>query len=224
MAEKKISRDCVTPLFESKFIKVFDLQYAPGKHYYDATRRTADNIVAVKSTEEFKTMLPDAVTCVVIIKTDEGPKLLMSREYRYPTGQFLLSPSAGLIDPADREVSEPLLETARREIWEETGLEIGEKDRVFTVNPLLFSTPGMTDESNALVCAVIDASGECSGKLDKLTTDHCEGSEFFDGFRLLDKVQAKEILKNGRDENGIYYSVYAWCAMMYFVSEMWEEE
>lgn len=216
-----ISKDNVAPLFESKFIKVFDLQYAPGKHYYDATRRNSDELVAVKDTEEFKKMLPDAVTCIVIIKTDEGPKILMSREYRYPTGQFLLSPSAGLIDPEDKETDEPLIVTAKREIWEETGIEIKESDRVFTVNPLLFSTPGMTDESNALVCAVIDASREEKTRLEKMTTAHCVGSELFDGFRLLNKEQAMEILKNGRDENGIYYSVYAWCAMMYFVSGMW---
>ena len=32
------SKENIKPLFESKFIRVFDLQYAEGKHYYDATR------------------------------------------------------------------------------------------------------------------------------------------------------------------------------------------
>ena len=40
------SKENIKPLFESKFIRVFDLQYAEGKHYYDATRRTADDLVA----------------------------------------------------------------------------------------------------------------------------------------------------------------------------------
>ena len=29
----------IKSLFESKFIKVFDLQYREGRHYYNATRR-----------------------------------------------------------------------------------------------------------------------------------------------------------------------------------------
>ena len=84
------SKENIKPLFESKFIRVFDLQYAEGKHYYDATRRTADDLVAAKTTEEFKKMRADAVTCIVVLNTkDSEPKLLLSHEFRYPTGQFL---------------------------------------------------------------------------------------------------------------------------------------
>ena len=81
---------------ETKFIKVFDLQYAEGRHYYNATRRSADDLVAVKSTEEFQNMLPDAVSCIVIWNPSKGePKLLLNREFRYPAGQFLLSVQDG---------------------------------------------------------------------------------------------------------------------------------
>ena len=48
----------IKSLFESKFIKVFDLQYREGRHYYNATRRDEEDLVAAKSTEEFKKMLP----------------------------------------------------------------------------------------------------------------------------------------------------------------------
>lgn len=44
----------IKSLFESKFIKVFDLQYQEGRHYYNATRRDEEDLVAAKSTEEFK--------------------------------------------------------------------------------------------------------------------------------------------------------------------------
>ena len=57
----------IKSLFESKFIKVFDLQYQEGRHYYNATRRDEEDLVAAKSTEEFKKMLPDAVSCVVTV-------------------------------------------------------------------------------------------------------------------------------------------------------------
>ena len=146
----KITKQNIKTLLETKFIKVFDLQYAEGRHYYNATRRSADDLVAVKSTEEFQNMLPDAVSCITIWNPSNGePKLLLNREFRYPAGQFLLSVPAGLIDPADKEEDEPLLVTAKRELKEETGIEVLDTDELEVINPCLFSTPGMTDESNS---------------------------------------------------------------------------
>ena len=212
-----IKKENVKTLLDAKFIRVFDLQYAEGKHYYDATRRTLDDVIAIKSDEEFKQMLPDAVTCVVILKIKgEEPKLLLTNEYRYPTGQFLLSPPAGLLDEEDKNADNPLISTAIREIKEETGITVTDKDSVHVINPLLFSSPGMTDESNALVCAVINLDDVSS-----LSQDGAVGSEVFDGFALLNVEEAKTILKQGTDENGIFYSIFAWAAMMYFVSDMW---
>ena len=212
-----IKKENVKPLFDSKFIKVFDLQYEEGKHYYDATRRSLDRIAAVKSDEEFRTMLPDAVTCVVILSiNEEEPKLLLSKEYRYPAGQFLLSPPAGLLDPEEADTENPILTAAKREIKEETGLTITEKDSLFVINPLLFSSPGMTDESNALACAVVRLEDKSI-----LSQDGAVGSECFDGFELLSRQEAMEILKSGKDKNGIFYSVYTYCCLMYFVSDLW---
>jgi len=214
----EIKKKDVTPLFESKFIKVYDLQYEEGKHYFDATRRPLDNLMAIKTDEEFKASLPDAVTCVVILNVkNQESKLLLDYEYRYPAGQFLLSPPAGLLDPEDACAAEPLLATAKREIEEETGLTLSENDRLFTINPLLFSTPGMTDESNALVCAVINLENTSA-----LSQEGAVGSEYFNGFELLTKEDAAKLLNNGRDKNGIFYSVFTWAALMYFVSDLWK--
>lgn len=63
----QITKENVKALFESPYVRVADLQYAPGKHYYDATRRTMEDMVAVKPEEEFENMLPDAVSCIVIL-------------------------------------------------------------------------------------------------------------------------------------------------------------
>ncbi|MGN0376306.1 MAG: NUDIX hydrolase [Suilimivivens sp.] len=212
-----INKGNVKPLFDSKFIKVFDLQYETDKHYYDATRRPLDNITAIKSDEEFRAMLPDAVTCAVILKVKkEESKLLLSREYRYPAGQFLLSPPAGLLDPEDADMENPILTAAKREIKEETGLEITKEDSLFIINPLLFSSPGMTDESNALACAVIHLND-----LSALSQDGAVGSECFDGFTLLSREEATQILKTGKDKDGIFYSVYTYACLMYFISDLW---
>ena len=212
-----IRKENIEPLFDSKFIKVFDLQYEEGKHYYDATRRSLDRLAAIKSDSEFRAMLPDAVTCIVILKVkDEEPKLLLTKEYRYPAGQFLLSPPAGLLDPEDEAEKQPILAAAKREIQEETGIQLSEQDTLSVINPLLFSSPGMTDESNALACAVIHLED-----LSALSQDGAVGSECFDGFRLLSAAQAREILKAGKDQDGLFYSVYTWTALMYFISDLW---
>lgn len=212
-----ILKENVKPLFDSKFLRVFDLQYEKDKHYFDATRRPLDNIVATKTVEDFKAMLPDAVTCVVILKIKEDePKLLLTKEYRYPTGQFLLSPPAGLLDPEDSKEGNPVLSAARREILEETGIVLGSNDSLFVINPLLFSSPGMTDESNALACSVISLED-----ISSISQEGAVGSECFDGFMLISADEAKNILKTGTDPDGIFYSVYTWSALMYFISDLW---
>ena len=75
-----IKKEQVETVYDSRFIKVFDLQYEPGKHYFDATRRAKDNLAAVKSDEEFRQMLPDAVSCVVILKI-RGQESLPGRTF-----------------------------------------------------------------------------------------------------------------------------------------------
>lgn len=215
-----IKEENVKPLFESKFIKVYDLEYAPGKHYYDATRRDVSNLVACKSDEETKKMLPDAVTCFVILKVKgEEPKLLLDYEYRYPVGQFLLSPPAGLIDKEDKTYEDALLRTAKREIKEETNIDVKDTDKIYVLSGCSFSTPGFTDESNALVAAVVELDD-----ITCLNTAGAVGTELFDGFKLVDKAEAKEILKKARDEHGNFFSIFTWSALMYFVSDMWQDE
>jgi ADP-ribose pyrophosphatase len=214
-----IKKEQVETLIDKKFVRLYDLQYEEGKHYYDASRRAADDLVAVKSEEEFLVMLPDAVSCIVILELPgQQPCLLLSQEYRYPAGRFLLSVPAGLIDPEDVQAAKEsgdnesaILAAAAREIHEETGLVIRESDRLSVVNPFLFSTPGMTDESNALVCAVVKREN-----MDELSQDGAVGSELFDGFTLVTPEHARKLLQNGRDDNGHFYSIFTWAALMHF--------
>ena len=219
-----IRSENVVPLLETKFLNVYDLQYEEGKHYFNASRRKADQLIAVKSDSEFKQATPDAVTCVVVLDVQNEvaafePMLLLSMEYRYPTGQFLLSPPAGLLDAEDLaagSLQEALVSATRREILEETGITLTDADTIRVINPLLFSSPGMTDESNALVLAVAHLDS-----LDSLSQDGAVGSECFDCFCLLTKEQAKEVLKRGCDDVGNFFSVYTFAALMYFVTDMW---
>lgn len=99
----------------------------------------------------------------------------------------MLSVPAGLIDPADKEEDEPLLVTAKRELKEETGIEVLDTDELEVINPCLFSTPGMTDESNALVKIVLNRD-----TLTGMSQDGAEGSECFDGFSFLTKSRRRK--------------------------------
>lgn len=223
-----ISLHIISGIYLSKYINLYDFEYKKGRHYLNASRRSPERLVCTKSSKEFAEMIPDAVSCFVIVDNGmyDEPRLLLSREYRYPTGQFLLSVPAGLIDAADADSKEslggkelsPCEKAAVREIKEETGITLSDKDEIKTVNPLVFSTPGMTDESNALVSVVIK-----SDIADQLSQDGAEGSELFDGFEILTKEEARKILKQGVDNNGIFYSVYTCIALMYYVSDMWKE-
>ena len=215
----EIRKDQVETVLDKKFIRVYDLHYEEGRHYFDASRRPLDELTASMTEEEFKKMIPDAVSCIVVIERDGSePELLLSYEYRYPAGRFLLGVPAGLVDPEDKAKENPLTETAKREIFEETGIKVNEEnDRLSVVNPLLFSTPGMTDESNGIVLVVLK-----NPDLSKLTQDGALGQECFNGFEFINKEKASEILKNGVDDNGHFYSVYTWIALMYFVSDMWK--
>lgn len=215
-----IEKNKIETIAENPFVKVFDLRYNEGRHYYDATRRNLDDLVAVKSDKEFKNMLPDAVSCIVVLDIENvGERLLLSYEYRYPAGRFLLGVPAGLIDKEDRSKEHPVFETAKREIKEETGILIKESDKMSLVNPLLFSSPGLTDESNAIVYTKIKVDN-----VDALSQAGAESTECFNGFKLLSKEEAKEILKQGKDEYENFYSVYTWIALVHFVSDIWEDE
>ena len=216
----EIKKECIKPLLDTKYIKVADLQYAEGCHYFNATRRSFEDMAAIKSADEFSAMVPDAVTAaVILISSGEEPRLLLAYEYRYPAGRFLLSPPAGLIDEEDFDAPEgPVLNAAGREIFQETGLKLRPSDRLFEVNPLLFSTPGITDECNAIACAVVE-----NADLSSLTQQGAVGTECFGGFELVTEAQARDLIKQGRDKNGIFYSAYTWIVLMYFVSGMWKQ-
>lgn len=216
----EMKKENVETLYETKFIKVFDL-HPDKRHYFDATRRSLEDLVAIKNDEEFKKMLPDAVSLFVILNVaGEEPKLLLSKEFRYPAGQYLLSVPAGLIDAEDKintSNEEALKITAIRELKEETNIDFMDSDEIGIVNPFLFSTPGMTDESNALVKIILNRE-----VMPDISSDGAVGTECFDGTLLLTKEEAKEYLAKGVDDKGIFYSVYTWAALAYFSCDLWQ--
>ena len=212
-------------IYESEYMNLYDLQYREGGHYYCASRRNKDRMVALTPDEECGTMQPDAVSCFVVLNIKGQPKkLLLNWEYRYPVGQYMLSVPAGLIDKGDWNNPNALVDDkfvclmdlalmAMRKLKKEGRLEDQEEsDEIKVVSPCVFSTPGMTDEGNALVYISINRD-----EMPKMNHDGAEGSEVFEGFRLVSKEDAEEYLCKGRDEHGMYYPLFTWAALMFFM-------
>ncbi len=199
----------VETLLDAKFIRVFDLQYEQGKHYYEATRRRREELVAGMTDGEFAGMIPDAVSCCVIWH-EEGTedRILLNREYRYPLGRYVVSVPAGLIDPEDRGKAreDAVFAAARRELREETGIEMTERDTIGMINACLFSSPGLTDESNAMVR--IDLYGH---EREELRQDLACGGERFEGFLMADRGEAERIMREDRT------SVFTWIGLAAFL-------
>jgi ADP-ribose pyrophosphatase len=89
----------------------------------------------------------DAVVIVpVLLAEGRPPRLVMVREFRVPLNAYSVAFPAGLL-----EEGEGVEECVRRELVEETGLEV---TRFRKISPALFSSTGLTDE--AAVLAFVD--------------------------------------------------------------------
>lgn len=127
---------------------------------YSLTRETPTG----KSTWTFASRKPaatagtvsaDAVSIIAIVAAPDGPRLLVTREFRSPLGRHELSVPSGLID-----AGESVEAAGARELREETGLTLS---RVFHVSPPVASSAGLTDETVCLLYG--EATGEPSRKL-----------------------------------------------------------
>ena len=102
----------------------------------------------IRTLEELQNKKPDSV---IMILTDEtGERILVSREYRMAMAQWIYNFPAGLIDPGETQE-----ESAKRELWEETGLTLVRIDDVLDNS---YSAVGFANERNVCVFGV--AAGE----------------------------------------------------------------
>jgi len=95
---------------------------------------------------------------VAIVAVDREEHIVLVRQHRVPAGGPVLELPAGLIDP-----NETPLETAHRELAEETGLHGGEWTEMAT----FFTSPGFTDEKLHLFLATGLDQGEASPQEDE---------------------------------------------------------
>lgn len=85
----------------------------------------------------------DAVVIVPVLRTPgEPPRLVLEKEFRVPVGGYVIGFPAGLLEPG-----ETVEDSVRREMMEETGMEVVAFKRV--TQPL-YSSSGLSDESAAM--------------------------------------------------------------------------
>ncbi|MCD8037887.1 MAG: NUDIX hydrolase [Lachnospiraceae bacterium] len=131
---------------EGKFITRYDIAYET----VDKKEKIYEIISRSKSLDTLEALngkKPDSV--VIIAEDSTGERLLINREFRMAVGEWVYNFPAGLIDEGENPY-----ESARRELWEETGLELYEIDSFLGPS---YGAVGFSNEIN--VCVVGKARG-----------------------------------------------------------------
>lgn len=142
MEFKKIEK-----LDQGKFISRYNVIYETS----DKQTKVYEMISRIPDIDSFEKLHGKEADAVVIIVTDEtGEKILIDREFRLAPGEWVYNFPAGLIDPGEKPE-----ESAVRELWEETGLELYEITDFIGTS---YSAVGFSNETN--VCVVGKARGK----------------------------------------------------------------
>ncbi len=135
---------------EGNYITRYDLTYQTEtgrEKVYEMISRNKD----IRSPEDLNRKGPDAV--VLIMHSPDGERVLINKEFRMATGEWVYNFPAGLIDPGETpDVA------AARELREETGLSLV---RIEDHIGESYSAVGFSNEKN--VCLVGTAEGEIIG-------------------------------------------------------------
>jgi len=103
----------------------------------------------------------DIVVIVATVDSQEGKKLVVTKEFRVPLWDYEYGFPTGLIDEG-----EDVATAASRELKEETGLDLV---KVNHISRPVFSSAGLTDESGHMV--LVEAKGEASDRWSEDTED-----------------------------------------------------
>ena len=158
-----------------KFVHRYDITYETEEgqeKVYEMISRDSQ----IDSLERLQKREADAV--VMVIHDMTGEKLLLNREFRLALGDWVYNFPAGLIEPG--ETAE---ESAKRELKEETGLDLIAIDDIMGFS---YSAVGFSNESN--VCLVGRASGQFAGS--NSDVEEIEAAWFT-------KKEIQELLKTG---------------------------
>ena len=178
----------IRKILEGRFITRYDVDYISAEgnlKTYEIISRNRN----IRTLEELQNRKADSV---VMILTDEpGERILVSREYRMAMGQWIYNFPAGLIDPGETPE-----ESAKRELWEETGLELVRIDDILDNS---YSAVGFSNERN--ICVF----GAATGEFRKSTSD---AEEIVPGWYT--KEEMKKLLRTEAFAARTQAFCYAW--------------
>ena len=178
---------------DNPWLNIWEIEKPNGDPYFMATRKK------YPLTESGS----DAVVIIAYVRNEGEPlKMVVTKEFRPPIGDYEYGLPAGLVDKG-----ETILETVKRELKEETGLDVVE---VLCDSPQIYSSAGMTDESVEMVFVV--AEGEP-------TTDNVENDEIIE-VMVLEAKEVKHLLSEGKK-----FGAKGWAIMDHFArtGKLWTE-
>lgn len=189
MSENRIRK--ISTLANTKFLSLYRADYLDknGKlsNWTIASRKDID---ALK--DWYFNGKRDSVDAAVIFAFHkEAKKIICIKEFRVPLNDYIYEFPAGLIDEG-----EDFRQAAKRELKEETGLDLIEINEKRTKGQL-YASPGMTDESSALVFCT------CSGQF---SYDKLEAEEDIKAV-MLSQDEVKQLIS--RDDIKIDARAYA---------------
>ncbi|MFD3156829.1 NUDIX hydrolase [Haloimpatiens sp. FM7330] len=173
----------ITTLVDTKYLKMYNAEYTNKngeiRNWSIASRKELDTI-----NNKFFNGGEEKIDAVIIVATHvEENKLVVIKQFRVPINNYVYELPAGLVDSG-----EDFLTTVKRELKEETGLDLIEIDHKKTKSKAYVST-GMTDECVALVFC------SCSGTISKEYLEPDEDIEVM----LLSKEQAAELINSNKN-------------------------
>ena len=144
----------IRKVHEGRFITRYDVDYVTAEGHaktYEIISRNGD----IRTLAALQNKTPDSV--IMILTDESGERILVNREYRMAMAQWIYNFPAGLIDPGETPE-----ESAKRELWEETGLQLVRIDDVLDNS---YSAVGFSNERNICVFGV------AAGEFQKSTSD-----------------------------------------------------
>ena len=178
----------IRKILEGKFITRYDVDYVTAEGHsktYEIISRSKD----IQTLEQLQNRQANAVVMVLTDESEE--RILINREYRMAMAQWIYNFPAGLIDPGETPE-----ESARRELWEETGLTLTRIDDVLDNS---YSAVGFANERN--VCVF----GAAQGEFRKSTSD---AEEIIPGWYT--KEEIKKLLRTEPFAARTQAYCYAW--------------
>ncbi len=178
----------IRKILEGKFITRYDVDYVTAEgnpKTYEIISRNKD----IRTLEELQNRKADSV--VMILTDEKKERILVNREFRMAMGQWIYNFPAGLIDPGEAPE-----ESARRELWEETGLNLVQITEMLDNS---YSAVGFANERNICVFGIAD------GEFRKSTSD---AEEIIPGWYT--KAEMKELLRTEAFAARTQAYCYAW--------------